>query len=474
MLIRQTLLYLPAQILGPLVQFIAAIVWTHFLSAHEYGDLMIILSVQDLVFLLCMSWWTHYTMRYLGEKTIDIPHFQAQENSIILIVSLFQALVAFCIVSLFIESISLHLIILTVILSISKCLLTHLAERARFRGRIFDYSMTQIISPILGVGLGFLLLLNFGGGTILALQGFVIAQIISLIIVWVRLDFGWSFAKPSVVLLQRALSYGLPLLFAGGLAWVSINGIRLIVEHVQSAEQVGLISVGWGLGQRVISVVAMLVTAASYPLALSHMNNGERHKSFEQVSLNGALLIGLILPTIIGVIFISPLLTKLTVGIVFQEATYVILPIAVLAAGVRNMRVHFLDQVFMLSEKPSHLLCVNIVEVVATILACYTGLLNFGLIGAALGCLAGTLTGAAICLIFALRQGLKMPISHLIKIGIASVVMAIMLYFTPIGSGYSALVFQISVGVFVYCFVHIILYWKVVLMLFRSLRMKIH
>ncbi len=459
MLLRQTLLYLPAQLLGPLVQFIAAIIWTHFLSAHEYGDLMIILSVQDLVFLLCMSWWTHYTMRYLADKTTDTQDFQAQENTILFIVSLIQALITFGIVSLFVEHISLHVIILTVLFSISKCILTHLAERARLRGRIVDYSMTQMIGPVFGTILGFLLLLKFGGGIISVLQGFVIAQIISLVIVWVRLGFGWSIAKPSVALLKRALTYGLPLLVAGGLAWVSINGIRLIVQHVQSAADVGLLSVGWGLGQRIISVMAMLVTSASYPLALGFMNNGEREKSFEQVSLNGALLIGLILPTIIGVLFISPLVIKLMVGAAFQDATYIILPIAVLAAGLRNMRVHFLDQIFMLAEKPSILLRVNILEVVVTMLACYIGLMMFGLSGAALGCLFGTFIGTVVCWLNAVSLGLKLPILHLNKIGVASIVMAFTLYLVPFGTGYGALIFQIIVGAFVYSIVNIILFW---------------
>jgi O-antigen/teichoic acid export membrane protein len=460
MLIRQTLLYLPAQLLGPLVQFVAAIVWTHFLSAHEYGDLMIILSVQDLIFLLCMSWWTHYTMRYLAEKNTDIKRFQEQENTILLIVSLIQALVAFGIVSLFVERVSFHLVVLTILYSVSKCLLTHLAERARLRGLIIEYSITQMVGPVLGTILGFILLSNFSDGVVSALQGFVIAQLISLAVVWLRLNFGYSFAKPSAMVLKHAFSYGLPLLFAGGIAWFSMNGIRLIVEHVQNVAQVGLLSVGWGLGQRVISVVAMLVTAASYPLALRYMNNGERDKSFEQVALNGALLIGLILPTIIGVLFIGPLLINLMVGAAFQETTYIILPIAVIAAGLRNMRVHFLDQVFMLAEKPSILLQINALEMLVTLLSCYAGLLMFGLSGAAFGCLTGTIIGVVICLYYALKQGLKMPFLHFGKIGIASFIMAFMLYAIPSGNGYEALILQIIVGAAVYCATHMLLYWK--------------
>ena len=66
MLIRQTILYLPAQLLGPLFQFIAAVVWTHWLVPDAYGVLAFVIAAQELAFALCLSWWSHYTMRYLG------------------------------------------------------------------------------------------------------------------------------------------------------------------------------------------------------------------------------------------------------------------------------------------------------------------------------------------------------------------------------------------------------------------------
>ena len=66
MLLRQTLLYLPAPVLAPASQVIAALVWTHWLAPGPYGLLTFLLASQDLVFLTCVSWWTHYAMRYAG------------------------------------------------------------------------------------------------------------------------------------------------------------------------------------------------------------------------------------------------------------------------------------------------------------------------------------------------------------------------------------------------------------------------
>ncbi len=462
MLIRQTLLYLPAQILGPLVQFVAAIVWTHFLSAHEYGDLMIILASQELVFLVCLSWWTQYSMRYLAEISSGMAakDLQSQENSILLASSFLQSVVTFTAVKLFVDSVSLQLVLLSVCFAVTRSLLTHIAERTRLHERVLDYTIIQMLGPILGTILGFVLLVNYGNGVSSALAGFVIAQFISLCIIWFRLELGAEFAWPSTSILKAAFAFGLPLLVAGGLAWFSVNGIRLIVEYFRGSTEVGLLSVGWGLGQRAVSVIAMLVTAASYPLALKFMNNGERDKAFEQVSLNGALLTGLVLPTVIGILLVGPIIVNLMIGTEFQKTTYVILPIAVVAAGLRNIRVHFLDQIFVLAEKPSMLLLISFVEVIATVLLCSLGLIFYGLAGAALGCLLGTVIGAVTCWLIARDLILKMPWIHFLNISIASSIMACVLYFTSFGEGYVALILKIAGGVSIYIGTNALLYWQ--------------
>ena len=53
-LILHTLLYMPAQIIGPLVQFAAILVFTHWLAPGPYGVLTYVMASQDFVFVLCL------------------------------------------------------------------------------------------------------------------------------------------------------------------------------------------------------------------------------------------------------------------------------------------------------------------------------------------------------------------------------------------------------------------------------------
>ena len=460
MLIRQTMLYLPAQLLGPLAQFVAAIVWTHLLSLGDYGHLMIVLSAQELVSLLCLSWWTHYTMRYIGTMKDGEARsrFQASENAVLLATGCAQIVVISILVFAFVDGASAGFLALSIAYTVSRCLVTHISERARADGNIADYSIAQIAGPLGGTLLGLVLMLTLDASPIEALAGYAIAQIASLAVIWHRLKLGFRIALPNLTLFEAAMRYGLPLLVAGAFGWASMNGIRLVVEYAQGAAAVGLISVGWGLGQRAIAVVAMLVTAASYPLALKHMNAGSRTRSLEQVSLNGALIIGVLAPATIGVLMVGEAALNLMVAEPFRAMSAIILPIAVAAASLRNSRVHFLDQVYLLIEKPSALLQVNVVEAVATMGFCALGLVLGGLPGAALGCVPGALIGWIYGYGLTRKYGLRLPWAHFLKIALATSFMALVLYLMPQGAGVVGLLIRISCGALSYCIAISLLY----------------
>ena len=452
MLLRQTLLYLPAQLLGPLSQFIAALVWTHMISVADYGHLMIVLSAQELVSLVCVSWWTQYTMRYVGTivDRAEKRQFLAAENTVLLATGVLQILVVAVVIVCFVDGWSMALMAAAIVYTLSRCLLTHLAERSRIEGDIAAYTIAQTVGPLGGTLLGFLMIEFHAADPVSALGGYAIAQVASLAIVWTRSRQGLAVARPSQALLAAAGRYGAPLLLAGAFGWSSLNGIRLIVDYTDGPAAVGLLSVGWGLGQRAISVVAMLVTAAAYPLALRHMNEGARDKSFDQVSLNGALLLGVLAPAAAGVIMVGNLVIGLMVAEPFQAMSFVILPIAVIAAALRNARVHFLDQVLFLVERPDRLLRVNAVEAVATFAFCVAGLGVWGLPGAAFGCIPGTLVGLLYCYVQTARYGLKLPLAHLAKIALATAGMVLGLRLMPPGSGIATIVADIAVGAAIY------------------------
>ena len=426
MLLRHTVLYLPAQLLGPLFQFIAAVAWTHWLSADAYGLLTYTLASQELVYVACLAWWSQYTLRYASAHADDDARsrFQASENAILLFGLPIQAILTIAMLVALRAPLTPEMAAVAIVCCVSRTVTTHLCERARGAGRIVVYTVGQSLGPVLGFVVALALVEFVSATPTAALAGFALAQVAGLAWMWRELGLAARLPRPDAAIVRQALRFGLPLLGAGAISWISANGIRLVVEHGDGAEAVGLISVGWGLGQRLSSVVAMLVAAAAFPLAVRHLVDGSRSGAIRQISLGGAILYGLVAPAAVGIALIARPMVELIVSRDFQAVTIAILPLAALAGAARNVRLHFCDQVFMLFERTDVNTLVNAVEAVATVVCCWLGLRWGGLPGSVAGCLAGSVIGMLLGFVLAVtRFGLVLPWDHIARVSIATAAM---------------------------------------------------
>ncbi|HWG04177.1 MAG TPA: lipopolysaccharide biosynthesis protein [Beijerinckiaceae bacterium] len=465
MLIRHTILYLPAQLIGPLFQFIAAVAWTHWLAPDAYGILAFVLATQDLAYLVGLSWWSQFTLRYLGtfKGSESRAVYQRSENCIILLSSLLQAAMAVGALVVLKTPLTPTLVGASILYIVTRSITAHLGERARTRGEIVAYTVAQLFGPVVGFLIALGALSHIAATPEWALAGFAVAQFVGLVWLWSRLGLGFSIAWPDRAIFRKACSFGMPLVFSGAIAWFSINGIRVIVEHMQGIEAVGLISVGWGLGQRLASVAAMLVTAAAFPLAVKHLQAGARDAALTQLSQSGAILFGLLAPSAIGIILLTNQATNLLIAEPFRPVTLTVLPIAAIAGLVRNIRVHFADQSFLLFERPKLTLVINAVEAIGTLAGCWVGIEVGGLTGAAAGALAGALAGAVTGFAMSIAFfGLPIPVTHVTRILAATAAMAIVLRIAIWADQSADLALavagEIIVGGFVYVGVLAILY----------------
>jgi O-antigen/teichoic acid export membrane protein len=457
MLIRQTILYLPAQLLGPLAQFVAAIVWTHWLAPGPYGQLTAIMAAQELAFVGFLSWWSGYTLRFLG--SFDTPEARQRlrraENSILSISAIGQSLLAITVLVIFRFELTPLLVLWTVLFTTSRSLLAHLSERARAQGQIAAYTVAQLFGPVFGFALAYVFVAQVSASPVAALAGFAVAQIIGAAISWRMMGMSGGFALPARDILLPALTFGVPLVLAGAIAWISLNGIRLIVERINGAEALGLISVGWALGQRLASVAAMLVTAAAYPLAVARMDAGEVDEALWQLSAGGALLLGILAPMSAGIFMVTPQIVELMIAEPFREVTMLVLPLAALGGAIRNFRVHFFDQTILLFKQTSVLMWLSIGETVVTVAACAFGAYTHGIYGAVVGCLAGIVFGLGVGLVICVvRFRLRLPWDAAWRVAVATSAMALTVYLAqagaPASSSWLALGLQVAAGALVY------------------------
>ncbi|HYA79377.1 MAG TPA: polysaccharide biosynthesis C-terminal domain-containing protein, partial [Methylocystis sp.] len=115
-----------------------------------------------------------------------------------------------------------------------------------------------------------------------------------------------------------------------------------------------------------------------------------RKGGLAQVSLNGVLLVGLLAPALVGAALLARPLVTLLIAENFREATIVILPIAMLAASIRFLRLHVSDQTMLLTERVELAMRITVAETIMNAGYCALGLHFGGLYGAAVGMTIGT------------------------------------------------------------------------------------
>lgn len=476
MLLRQTLLYLPAQLLGPLFLFVAAVVWTHVMAPNAYGVLMFIMAFQELAFAFGLAWWSLTVLRYRDAFDADEhrARFLQTETTILYAAMLVQTLFVAVLLPWLGEKPDALLIAIACVFVVTRSLLQHFSERARAGGDVLCYTVAQIGPAVAGLLLGLLFTKIFSPTPAMALLGYAVAQTVLTPWAWVRAGARFAPGKPAAHIMSAVMKYGFPLLLSGLVTWVSINGIRVVVDQMRGAVELGLMSVGWGLGQRLASTAAMLVTAAAFPLAVQSFNAGDKKQGIAQISMNGSLLTGILAPAAAGIFLINEPLVKWLIAEPYWAMTIAVLPLALLSGVLRNLRVHFADQVFLLHERTDWALAITVIEAAATIIGCVAGLYFYGVIGAVAGAtLAHAVITALGFVVAVVKLDLRIRWADMARIAIATGAMSVGVWLLRGVPGLTGMMVMIAAGIALYGAALLVLYPSALPLLRTKMRARL-
>lgn len=471
MLLKRTILYLPAQIVGPLFQLVAMIVWTHVVNDHTLGVITLITATHELLQIGFLAWWSQYALRFFGryQGHDDAERFYRTENVVILLSLVLQSIAMICVLLTVIATeTNPTLLTATVAYVISRSLNLYIAERARVRHQIGIYSIQQIVGPAIGFLIGLLLIKTISPAPEWPLLGYAVAQIFAALIVLPKVGYSRRIWPIDRDIIRHAINYGIPLIIGGALGWVGLNASRFVVNDMLGVAAAGLFAVGYGLGQRAAAVAAMLVTAAAFPLAVKSMEQDGSQAAMRQLADNGALLLGILAPSIAGIFLLRAEIVHLLIAAPFQAVTLAILPLSVLAGSIRNIRAHFGDQVFLLHSRTRLMVVVSGIDATVTIIASLICIHLWGLVGAATATVISAIAAALVS--FALgftRFGLTLPWAHLARIALATLSMAILLARLPEARSYTMLAAHIAAGAALYVATIAILYAPTLIRMIR-------
>jgi O-antigen/teichoic acid export membrane protein len=471
MLLRHTLLYLPAQIVGPLFQLIAMIVWTHVVDEHTLGVITLITATHELLQIAFLTWWSQYALRYFGrhQDRGEVARFYRTENAVLVVSVLLQSIIAIAILLVVIApDASNGLMIATVGYVITRTFNLYIGERARVHRHIWVYSIQQIVGPAAGFVVGLILIKLIGPSAEWPLAGYALAQLVAAVIVLPKIGHGRSFWPFDREIVNHALHYGIPIVIGGALGWVGLNASRFIVNDMLGVAAAGLFAVGYGLGQRAAAVAAMLVTAAAFPLAVKSMEQGGAKDAMRQLADNSALLIAILAPSITGIYMLRVEIIHLLIASPFQQVTLAVLPLSALAGSIRSLRAHFVDQTFLLHSRTRLMIVVAAIDAAATVLLSFILIPSWGLTGAAGATVLAAIAAAIVSFTIGFTKfGLTLPLNHLVPVVLATAAMAALLGNLPEATSMILLAAHIAAGATAYVAVLALFYATSLLRMFR-------
>lgn len=462
MLLRQTLLYMPAQFLAPAGQFLSMLIWTWWLAPADMGAFVLVSASQELSYLFCNAWFATYALRYMP-PTSDGPalrRFLGTETTLMLLIMLPQTLAAAIAVQVIdaadhgpmgIAAVAAYFI--------SRGLNQHYSERARAQQAIAAYTVLQVAGPVGGLLVGLSMLETMGGGSLGLIASYALAQAVGTAVALPMIGFSWRPAAVDRAIMKEAVAYGGPVLGLSVLAWAGENNIRYVVEFVSGPAAFGLLAVGWGIGRRCASVASMLVMAAAFPLASRLLNEGDRDAAMAQLKINAAILAAVLFPTVAGIILVGDLLTDLGVAAEYRETTKAVLGLSALAGALRFLHLHSTDQNFVLERRFGAAAVVHVAENLLILVFAGFGLYRWGLVGA----VAGAAIGSGLTVILSgwlavTRLGFQVPVIDLAKAGSATAFMSALLLWTPYPQTAAGLGLAVAAGGAYYVFAMGLLY----------------
>lgn len=445
--------YLPANIVQGVVGFLAIILFTRLLSPEDFGRYALAFSVMTLAHVAVFSWLEAAMARFWAAQA---PGAATQGH----FASLYRT--AFALSGLFLVATALsmwlwpgdplfRIALAAGLAGVPARSLVKLAqERYRAAGEVGKAAGLDIAVTIggLAIGVGFALA---GWGGAAPLLGIGLAPLAALPFVLpgeLGQARGGGFERARV---RGYALYGYPIAASLALTVVLASTDRFLLAAFLDEAAVGAYHAGYSIANRTLDVLFLWLGAAGQPALVMALERGglDKLKVAAREQLSTFLLIGL--PAAAGVALVARPLAEVLIGEDLRVAAASITPWIALSALLYGLTAYYFGQAFTLGKKTKHLLVAMAIPAGLNVVLNLVLVPRFGLMGAAwataasfaLGLLATQMIG---------RRVLPLPIpwDSLIRCGVATGAMALVVWRLPAIGGFAELMLDAGVGGVVY------------------------
>lgn len=445
--------YLPANIVQGVVGFLAIVLFTRLLSPEDFGRYALAFSVMTLAHVAVFSWLEAAMARFWAAQA---PGAATQGHFASLYRTAFALSGGFLVVTALSMWIwpgdPLFRIALAAGLAgvPARSLVKLGQERFRAAGEVGKAAGLDIAVTIGGlvIGVGFALA---GWGGAAPLLGIGLAPLAALPFVLpgeLRQARGGGFEPARV---RGYALYGYPIAASLALTVVLSSTDRFLLAAFLDEAAVGAYHAGYSIANRTLDVLFLWLGSAGQPALIMALERGGpgQLKAAAREQLSTFLLIGL--PAAAGVALVARPLAEVLIGEELRVAAASITPWIALSALLYGLTAYYFGQAFTLGKKTKLLLVAMAIPAGLNVVLNLILVPLYGLIGAAWATAASFALGLLATQVIG-RRVLPLPIpwDSLIRCGVATGAMALVVARLPSIGGFAELMLDASVGGVVY------------------------
>jgi O-antigen/teichoic acid export membrane protein len=406
MISSYALVYLAAQVLPAFIGFLALVVYTHLLSPAEYGIYVIGTSIAGIISAVSFSWIPRAVSRYqAGSPELD---FRGEAvigygGTVAVVGCLLPALIL-----IVRPNVDFGVLAASMFLSFSTnaFVISQEFQRARFKPRSF--MIAAQIRSILGLGLGYAVIV-FGGGGLSLLAATAVSFAIANLFCFQR-DAGRPLRLLPTYYLMQFVRYGLP--FSLGAATIALHSTldRLGVAYLLGSSAAGYYGLAAETTRQLMLILASSVASAMFPIAFRTFGEAGAVATRKRLSEGLEFLLALIVPVAVWLAISADVVARTLLGSEFQTQFTALLPLLAVARMCSAVNQFYLQVSFQLAERPLLQVAHDTIIFVLNGALLFWLTLEFGLLGTATSVLIAEALGIPIG-IWLSRRAFKLPLN---------------------------------------------------------------
>lgn len=457
---RQLTGFLPVNIVQGATAIGSVALYSRLMTTSDYGH-YVLAQIGMLWMQLTLSTWLH-----MGVARFSAPCIRDNTRSRLLS----SAYAIFFIISIFCIAIAEGLSLLArssqysdliwpaLIAGLSRSLTVIGLETHRNSLNIVRYNVLECLQLILNVLFSYIFLHMESWKALAPLWGLALANIIVFL-----LDARYLIAHSTPFSVSRQLiaemwKYGSPAVLAEGLQMVISSSDRFLLAYWMSEEAVAMYSINGSLSERPLAIIFTWIGAASLSLAFNTFEQSGVAEARKIMDGAARSLVLIAWPAFAGLLVIGYPLLFVILGEGFHDQPLYLFQLIAFIGVLKNVTDHYTSHVFQITRHTRRLPVIFFIAAIINVLSNIVLIPKYGLYGTAISaCLTH---GSVIIIQISLARfifPIPIPWLDMAKGVFACGIMMVAVFLLHIPNSITGLVVGITVGIFVYACIAIML-----------------